>query len=777
MHQEMKELQPKLQKNKLIYRILDSFIKEISLSKTFLIVVICFFIFFTFLLILSVNQINNIFSRKVSYDLVSETSKRVEANFNLLFDASLKSIESLKQSLSYPSPSSLNEKEMLEHFRNELVSNPMLSGVYYGTASGDFYGVKKFNQNDISSRIVKRDAQGVRENWTHDNPGLSARFPSRVLPAGRGYDPRETPWYQLGVGERGLAWTTPYVASAVASVNEEIKITLVDVIKNEIGEVLGVVGFDYELLDLSTFLSRLTAESPSEVFIMNEYNDILAISSVSLEAGGSAKRFSDNLLNRLFKREVQDGSAKVSPIKPDDLPVNDVIKIFFDKYQEEKTNPNQNLSQNLSYSIENYFYSFLDIPVTTGGEFLATAKNQGIGKDGEDLALLKDASPTSGLKMKIGVIHPEVEFSQTMGNFFMLAFLSIIGVVLILALYVTGKFSSRFTLKLSGLAERIGRVRNFDLGVAGLEKGKIIEINQINDAYEGMRKNLISFAKFVPENVIKKIIQDSSNKQVKLEGKKKRLTILFTDIENFAKFTEENPDMIVGNMEKYFNIMTSKIHEYRGIIDKFIGESVMAFWEKDREENNIDLLACQSVIAIQKALKVYNHNLKEKYGIEFKTRFGINSGEALLGNLGASNRLNYSAIGDSVNLASQIDNLNKKYETEILISQSSYDEVRHKIVCRTVDHILVKGKKESVLIYQPMDVENNIKVEEFDFLKLYEQAFEFYQKGDWIKAKTIFLNALELKKDDFICKLHLKRCDVLIKRPRENWNGVFERRD
>ncbi|RKP21322.1 hypothetical protein ROZALSC1DRAFT_27251, partial [Rozella allomycis CSF55] len=206
---------------------------------------------------------------------------------------------------------------------------------------------------------------------------------------------------------------------------------------------------------------------------------------------------------------------------------------------------------------------------------------------------------------------------------------------------------------------------------------KLKEVRYLESAMSSMTSALRSFSRYVPVDVV-------------------TLLIMFTDIANFTSITEKiSPNQLVVLMGEYFSEISGIILESQGIVDKYIGDAVMAFWNAPLSLENHPVIACHAALQCQKRLhELQKRWLKQGFPL-IETRIGINTGNALVGNFGAPNRLNYTCIGDSVNLASRLEGLNKLYGTKIIISEFTYERVRPYFVCRPLDRVAVKGKTKA----------------------------------------------------------------------------------
>jgi adenylate cyclase len=220
--------------------------------------------------------------------------------------------------------------------------------------------------------------------------------------------------------------------------------------------------------------------------------------------------------------------------------------------------------------------------------------------------------------------------------------------------------------------------------------------------------------------------------------------------------------------------MASIIRKDNGLVDKYMGDAIMAFWGAPLEQPNHAEMACSSSLEMIEKLKLLQMKW-EKEGIPtFNIGIGLNSGNAIVGNMGSSSRFDYTAMGDNVNLASRLEGLNKIYGTNILISEKTHKIVKEKFETRKLDAVRVKGKKKPILIFELISEKGKLENKQLDFIKLYETGLNQYFEKKWKSAINSFKAALNII-DDSACKIFIKRCqDFLKKPPSKEWDGVWE---
>ena len=205
-------------------------------------------------------------------------------------------------------------------------------------------------------------------------------------------------------------------------------------------------------------------------------------------------------------------------------------------------------------------------------------------------------------------------------------------------------------------------------------------------------------------------------------------------------------------------------------MDKYEGDAIMAFWNAPVAQHNHALNACVTALENQKRLSELRKKWAEEKKPEIHVRIGLNTGEAVVGNMGSENRFDYTAMGDNVNLGSRLESINKQYGTELIISESTFEKVKDKLICRELDIIRVKGKNEPVRIFELIEKKSEIRNQKSEIISNFAEALKLYRTKNFLKAKEAF-NAI---KNDPPSQVFAKRCEEFIKNPpKEEWDGVW----
>lgn len=212
-----------------------------------------------------------------------------------------------------------------------------------------------------------------------------------------------------------------------------------------------------------------------------------------------------------------------------------------------------------------------------------------------------------------------------------------------------------------------------------------------------------TFSKFVSKSVVDELLKHPD--KVKLGGEKKILTVLFSDIRGFTSISEKlTPEQLVEHLNIYLQAMTEIVFKLDGTLDKYVGDEIMAFWGAPVPQDNHALLACKACLEMMRDLDKLNEKWRHEGKPTLNIGIGLNTGDMVVGNMGSASRMDYTLMGDMVNLGARLEGTNKVYGTNIIISEFTYEHVRDQVVVRELDLIKVKGKELPVRIYELLDV-------------------------------------------------------------------------
>jgi adenylate cyclase len=253
------------------------------------------------------------------------------------------------------------------------------------------------------------------------------------------------------------------------------------------------------------------------------------------------------------------------------------------------------------------------------------------------------------------------------------------------------------------------------------------------------------------------------------------MTVFFSDISGFTKITEDlSPNQFTAQLSQYLDQVTNTILEGRGTVGKYIGDAVMAFWGAPYEMEDHALQACRAALRCQQRIRELSRRWKAEGKYEFHTRIGLSTGDIVVGNIGSEQRLNYTVIGDPVNLARRLETLNKEYRTSIIISQHTYEKCSKYVEVRPLDFVIVMGKTEPVAIYELVGENGDLSIKQKEFIGLFKSAINSYLARDWDRAIRILNLLAEKDPQDYPVKLYQERCRRFkMSAPDEHWQGEY----
>ncbi|HEX5329828.1 adenylate/guanylate cyclase domain-containing protein [Sulfuricurvum sp.] len=280
----------------------------------------------------------------------------------------------------------------------------------------------------------------------------------------------------------------------------------------------------------------------------------------------------------------------------------------------------------------------------------------------------------------------------------------------------------------------------------------------INYFHEGAQRRFIksAFARYISPQVIDELIKYPD--RLRLGGSKEVLTILFTDIEGFTAISSKlEPEVLAKFLNEYLGLMSDVILEAGGTIDKYEGDAIIAFWNAPLHQKDHAKRAVASVLNCQRAIQAYNPMLEKKYGFSVRTRFGIHTGEVIVGNFGTEKRFDYTFIGDAGNLASRLESANKQFGSSCMMSEETKmclnrdDQV---IVCRELGTIQVVGRTSGVKVFEPID--SALSDEYIQWIDEYNSALEYFYHADFERALSIFdkLSSIDRVSASYVRLIH-----------------------
>jgi adenylate cyclase len=275
------------------------------------------------------------------------------------------------------------------------------------------------------------------------------------------------------------------------------------------------------------------------------------------------------------------------------------------------------------------------------------------------------------------------------------------------------------------------------------------------------------FQKYVPQEVINQLFE---NPEAELVGDNRVLAILFSDIRDFTTISERlPPDEVVASLNRYFSVMVDVILSHKGIVDKYIGDAIMAFFGAPIKHENDAVESVYAGLEMTEKVVAFNEQQVKLGKPPFRIGVGITYGIVTVGNIGTEKKMDYTVIGDMVNTASRLEGLTKKYGQSMLISESLQVKVKDLLPCREMGRVQVKGRSTGQRIFS---VKRTLTPREKEIWDIHNNAMPVYYGGDFKTAAEKFGEILIIDADDKAAKHFIDLCREFLKNPPEQWSGV-----
>ena len=538
------------------------------------------------------------------------------------------------------------------------------------------------------------------------------------------YDPRERPWF-LGAMETDELYITKLYRFESTG---EPGVTFAQRIEDETGAIIGVVGLDMTLAALSRLLEDLRVGEDGLVFMLDDAGRLMSYTGSRTEGEGTR-----------FVTSTEEQEVDIQ---------NPVIEGAVSRYR-------------------------------AGGEAFFRFSVPGA-EEQEQAVQLVSVAPIPrifGAQPTLGLTVPEDEFVGEIKRTTTRA-MQIGGLALILAIAGTMIVSRLLGASLRLLAEEARRISNFELGEDLNLRSAILEVSELETAMTGMKAGLSSFGAYVPKDLVRSIV--SSGAQTGVGGTARDVTLLFSDLQGFTASTESlEPEELMPALSQYFEIMETRIAETGGTVDKYIGDAIMAMWNAPQDDPDHTTHACRAALACLKAEDQMNEGAHASPLLPFHTRFGLHSGRVIVGNVGSLSRMQYTALGAVVNLASRLEGLNKQYGTRVLVSEDIVNETHDTFFFREVDVVSPVGTSKPVRIFEllgdtenegPFAVSEAMRAEVADW----NDCYALYKARSWGEALTALERCRETASNTALFDAYIGRCRSFLETPPPvDWDGVY----
>lgn len=611
-----------------------------------------------------------------------------------------------------------NERAVLDYLVVGLDANPNLTWLAFGRADGTYLATTRWPHDDGTVRLrrierhMRSDGQADQAVDERDAVGTWRRVVDDVMD----YDPRRRPWWKAVESRRDGtgAWIDPYIYAS----RLQPGVTYALPVRDASGALVGVLTADFEASPLSDFLATFEVGERGRAYIVTADGQVVGHPAHELVAVAA------------------DGEPTI---------------------YDAATHPDAMLAG-----------AWAELQARAGSDSEAF-------EFGEYLAMARPFPAASGIPWLVLTVVPSDDFygevrQQVRRSLWVTLLVALVALVIGLLL------SRMLSRNVGALREEMHRLARFEIADDGFESTRSLvrEINEMGDATGVMKRGLRSFARYVPHQLVRQLVKAGG--EAHLGGEEREVTVLFSDIAGFTPIVESTPvDEVLEALGEYLGRMNRAIAETDGTVCQYLGDAIMAFWGAPQRQEDHAVRACRGALHMRQAARDLLAEARASGKPELPTRFGLNSGQVMVGNIGAPERFNYAILGDPVNAASRLEGLNKVYGTDIIVGERTAWQVRDALVLRRLDWVRMKGKTRPMIVSELVGEQGQVPEPQLAAVARYEEALELYRSHDFSAAKAAFLDALELYGGvDPACEVLAARCaEYDLEPPSPEWDGVF----
>ena len=606
------------------------------------------------------------------------------------------------------------------HALNMLKLHSHISGIFVGDIEGRFLFAKQMGNGKAGIKVIdpsgelllkllnlleEKDLQDLNIIGDQNTSAIQNSFWKHFDAAGElteikvnkddNYDPRLRPWYQGAQKAQKIFWSDTYIFFTA----KKPGITVAEPYFNASGKLIGVVGVDIELDRLSVFLEDQKVGREGLVSIIDREGEVIAFPKINL---------------------VKTENEKLRTIQYTELELPYVQKAISTYFETGKN------SFSVTENGINYLSAFTTFPA-------------GFGKD-----------------WRIVIVVPEDDFIGFFSEI-QKAIILISWFILSLSIGIAWWLSNNISKPIETITREQKKIGKLELDGEFKLDSAISEVHDLSQGMTAMRNSIKAFQSYIPAELVRQLIQQGEG--ATLGGRERTLTILFADIANFTTISENlDPEPLMLQLSDYLGMLAETIRLNHGTVDKYLGDGVMAFWGAPVPSDQHAIHACQAALNCRKGIQEMNRSWEVKGKKPFWSRFGIHTGVTLVGNLGSQSRMNYTVVGDSVNLASRLEGVNKIYKTEIIVSSDTRDAVEKEFLFRPLGSVAVKGKQQEVEIYELVESITQATEEQIQFSKEFTTALNLFNDGDFLGAKNLFTKIGDQYPTDHPTKIYIEKC-------------------
>jgi adenylate cyclase len=597
--------------------------------------------------------------------------------------------------------------------------------------TGEWSFVRRLPNGKIAIGELRRGGPGgslvLKDYWPEGYPETSFN----QIDQADGDDPRLQDWYKIAAKAGRQVWSKVYLFDDVEGFDHLPGLSCSTPLFGDDGQLRAVLTSSFDVLSLSDYLRSFKVGKNGLAFV------------AEVRENGKLQVIAHPDHKILIRKAGSDGRDRLNELVPSDELSDKRVGAFLKEVPTtlDPANANQTIQIRVVHD---------GVPYLGAYHTLANRQNP------EWVICLM--MPENDVMGRVEASNRETYYVG----------LGILVVAILLGLYV----SAQVARPLERVVQQTQKIGQFEVEARPVAHSMILEVDHLANAVEETKTSLRSFGKYVPTDVIRTMF--ATGREAELGGDRRRITISFCDLANFTTLAEKlPPEELVLQMGDYFGRFSADIVAHGGTVDKYIGDAIMAIWGAPAPQPDHAVAACVTALRHKQTLLELQAKWRLEGNPELTARVGIMSGEAVVGNIGSPARLNYTAMGDAVNLASRLEGLGKYYGTSILIGESTYLEASQVVLARPVDWVSVKGKTEGMLIYELLALKDQAGPELLERVSLAEQALELYRTREWEEAIICFEAIDALHPGDGPSKVLAQRCrEFLESPPPTGWDGI-----
>jgi adenylate cyclase len=669
-------------------------------------------------------------AEEMSGQILEQTALRVDQQVDKILGEATGQTTLTMRMLQTGQLESKDFPKVVAYWKEALAVSPDVTSLYLGLPStGESVGVSRLHGGRFTVWQSTRNAAGrldQREFWVEDYP----REPYLFDPAKEAPDIRTRPWFEAAQRHKEPIWTDTFVFLGLKGLQTVFGLTYAMPVYDSDGRLNAVVSADFDLDGLSRFLKGLRVGDKGFAFI------------VELQSDGR-KRVIAHPNAEILLRPVPGGDPLARELAPADELQDGRVRALL-----------------------------AELPAGSELDSLETAGRIRFSSGGESyLASYRRLSGQNRPRWLICTVLPEEEvlgFARRTGRLTIAITMS----AMVLAVLASIAVARKVARPLEQLALQNAAIGHFRIEEQPAIRSFVLEVDRLGMATEEMKAGLRSFGKYVPADLVRTLLE--SGKEARLGGERRALTLFFSDIAGFSALAESMPEeTLVAHLGEYLGALSEEILALGGTVDKYIGDAIMAFWGAPNPNPSHATAACLAAMRCQRRLRELRPGWQQESRPMCPTRIGLHTGEVIVGNIGSAARLNYTAIGDTVNLASRLEGLNKFYGTECILSEETFRQAGAAIVARPLDWVSVAGRDAAVLVYELLGIPGEVEPRVIELVECYSGALDAYRRQDWEGAMALFGQALKICPEDGPSRLLAARCaQYQLQPPGEGWDGV-----